>query len=66
MGSGNLNFIENFSDYFVCRDVVCFGLVGDSDAVTENVMANGDYIFGHNISAAMQERVGAGGTGEAD
>ena len=66
MGLGNLNLVEDFGDDFVGADVVRFGFVCHADAVAQDVVADGDDVFGDDVTALTQEGVCACGAGQGD
>ena len=61
-----LHLIEDFADDFLGGHVVGLGLVGQADAVTEHVVADGADVFRNHVAAALDEGVGLGSHGEAD
>ena len=62
--SGDLNFVEDIGDDHVGGEVVCFGFVGEADAVTKHVVAYRNDIFGNNVSSLVEEGIGSGSLGK--
>ena len=59
--SGHLYLVEDFRDYLVGSDVVGLCFVGEADAVTEHIVANGTHILRDYITALAQEGIRTGG-----
>src|SRR5438094_747599 len=62
----NLDGIEDIVDNIFGGNVLRFRLIGNGDAVPENVVADSPDIFGDNIPAPLDEGVGLAGESEVN
>src|SRR5688572_5632659 len=61
--SGDIDGVEDLLDDVVAGEVLGLGLVGDEEAVTEDVRADGLHVLGRHVGAPFQEGVHLGGAG---
>ena len=66
MSSGHFDLVKNFGYNLIRSDVIGFGFVGQTDTVTEDVMAHGTHVFRNDMSAAAQESIGSCSFGQTD
>lgn len=58
--------VQDVGDDLLCGDVLGLGFVGESDAVTQYVVADGPHVLRNHVTPAADEGVGPGSLGQRD
>ena len=63
---GHFHLIEYLADDFFCCDVACLCLVGESYAMTHDILSYGSHVFGDDIAAVFDEGIRTGRESKID